>query len=74
MVNALAAASSLVLLLTVPVSVFVVVVSAWVVTCSGVVSRLSTRSRRRGARGLVTALSPDGMLYAAIVHPTALAG
>ena len=38
-VNALGAASSLVLLLTVPVSVFVVTaaVSAWIVTCTGVV-------------------------------------
>ena len=73
-VNALAAASSLVLLLTVPVSVFVVTaaVSAWIVTCSGVVVTVVDSVTTARREGLVTALSPDGVLYAATVHPAAL--
>jgi hypothetical protein len=70
-VNALAAATSLVLLLTVPVSVFVLTaaVSAWVVTCTGVVVTVVDSVTTARREGLVTALSPDGMLYAATVHP-----
>jgi hypothetical protein len=70
-VNGLAAASSLVLLLTVPVSVFVVTaaVSAWIVTCSGVVMTVADSVTTARREGLITALSPDGRLYAATVHP-----
>ena len=73
-VNALAAASSLVLLLTVPVSVFVVTaaVSAWIVTCSGVVVTVVDSVTTARREGLVTALSPDCVLYAATIHPAAL--
>jgi hypothetical protein len=72
LVNVLAAASSLVLLLTVPVSVFVVTaaVSAWVVTCTGVVVTVADSVTTARREGLITALSPDGQLYAATVHPT----
>ena len=70
-VNALGAASSLVLLLTVPVSVFVVTaaVSAWIVTGTGVVMTVSDSVKTARREGLITALSPDGQLYAATVHP-----
>jgi hypothetical protein len=70
-VNGLAAASSLVLLLTVPVSVFVVTaaVSAWIVTCTGVVMTVADSVTTARREGLITALSPDGRLYAATVHP-----
>jgi hypothetical protein len=73
-VNAVAAASSLVLLLTVPVSVFVpaAAVSAWIVTCSGVLVTVVDSVTTARREGLITALSPDGMLYAATVHPVAL--
>jgi hypothetical protein len=70
-VNGLAAASSLVLLLTVPVSVFVVTaaVSAWIVTCSGVVISVADSVTTARREGLITALSPDGRLYAATALP-----
>ena len=70
-VNALAAASSLALLLTVPVAVFVVTaaVSAWIVTCTGVVLTVFDSVTTARREGLVTAVSPDGRLYAATVHP-----
>lgn len=74
MVNALAASSSFVLLLTVPVSVFVLTaaVSAWIVTCSGVVVTVTDAVTTARREGLVTALSPDGRLFAASVRPAAL--
>jgi hypothetical protein len=70
-VNGLASALSLVLLLTVPVSVFVVTaaVSAWIVTCTGVVITVADSVTTARREGLITALSPDGRLYAATVHP-----
>ena len=73
LVNGLAAASSLVLLLTVPVSLFVLTaaVSAWVVTCSGVIVTVVASVTTARREGLVTAVSPDGVLYAAAVHPVA---
>lgn len=73
-VNALAAASSLVLLLTVPVPVFVLTaaVSAWAVTCSGVVVTVADAVTTARREGLITALSPDGRLYAATIHPATL--
>ncbi len=71
LVNGLAAASSLALLLTVPVSVFVVTaaVSAWIVTCTGVVVTVADSVTTARREGLITALSPDGRLYASTVHP-----
>jgi len=71
LVNVLAAGSSLLLLLTVPVSVFVVTaaVSAWIVTCSGIVMTVADSVATARREGLITALSPDGRLYAATVHP-----
>jgi hypothetical protein len=72
-VNAIAAGSSLVLLLTVPVSVFVVTaaVSAWIVTCTGVVLTVADSVTTARREGLITALAPDGRLYAATVQPLA---
>jgi hypothetical protein len=65
-VNAVVAVSSLVLLLTVPVSVFVLTaaVSAWIVTCSGVVITVADSVSTAQREGLVTAVSPDGRLHA----------
>jgi len=65
-VNAIAAATSLTLLLTVPLAVFVgtATVAAWVITCSGVVLTVSDAVRTARAEGLVTAVGPDGRLYA----------
>ncbi len=70
-VNAAAAASSLALLLTVPVSVFVVTaaVSAWTVTCTGVVVTVADSVTTARREGLITAVAPDGRLYAATIHP-----
>jgi hypothetical protein len=71
-VNALAAASSLTLLLILPVPLFVVTaaVSAWIVTCSGVVVTVVDSVGTARREGLVTALGPNGTLYAATIHPT----
>jgi hypothetical protein len=65
-VNAAAAAASLTLLLTVPVVVFVGVatISAWVITCSGVVLTVSDSVRTARNEGLATAVSPNGLLRA----------
>ena len=73
-VNAVVAAASLALLLTVPVSVFVVTaaVSAWVVTCSGVVVTVADSVTTARREGLITALAPNGTLYAATIHPTVI--
>jgi hypothetical protein len=70
-VNIVVAASSLVLLLTLPVSLFVVTtaVCAWIVTCSGVVITVGDSVRTARREGLITALSPNGTLYAATTHP-----
>ena len=53
------------------VSVFVVTaaVSAWIVTCTGVVVTVADSVTTARREGLITALSPDGRLYAATVHP-----
>jgi len=71
-VNALAAAMSMTLLLTVPVSVFVVTaaVATWIVTCSAVVITVADSVTTARREGLITALAPNGTLYAATVHPT----
>jgi hypothetical protein len=65
-VNAVAATASLTLLLTVPVVVFVgtATVSAWIITCSGVVLTVSDSVRTARSEGLATAVSPNGMLHA----------
>jgi len=73
-VNVVAATSSLVLLLTVPRPVFVLTaaLAAWIVTGSGVVVTVADAVRTARREGLITALSPDGRLYAATSHPPAL--
>ncbi len=65
-VNATAAAASLTLLLTVPVAVFVgtAAVSAWIITCSGVVLTVSDSVRTARREGLATAVAPNGTLHA----------
>ena len=70
-VNALAAAVSLTLLLTVPIAVFVgtATVSAWVITCSGVVLTVSDSVRTARNEGLHTAVAPNGRLHAYVDHP-----
>jgi hypothetical protein len=69
-VNAIAAATSLTLLLTVPVGVFVGVatVSAWVVTCTGVVLTVSDSVRTARLEGLATAVAPNGRLHAYVAE------
>jgi hypothetical protein len=71
-INAVAAASTMALLLTVPVSVFVVTaaVAAWLVTCTGVVVTVVASVTTARREGLITALAPNGTLYAATVHPS----
>jgi len=70
-VNALAAATSLTLLLTVPVVVFVgtATVTAWIITCSGVVLTVSESVRTARSEGLATAVSPNGVLHAYVTAP-----
>ena len=70
-VNAVAAATSLTLLLTVPVVVFVgtATVTAWIITCSGVVLTVSDSVRTARNEGLATAVSPNGMLHAYVTVP-----
>jgi len=69
--NGLMAMTSLALLVTVPVPVFVVsaTVSAWLVTGTGVVVTVVDAMRTARREGLVTALAPNGALYAATTHP-----
>jgi Protein of unknown function (DUF3159) len=71
-INAIAAGATLALLLTVPVSVFVVsaAAAAWLVTCTGVVVTVADSVTTARREGLITALAPNGKLYAATVHPT----
>lgn len=70
-VNATAAAVSLTLLLTVPVAVFVgtATVSAWIITCSGVVLTVSDSVRTARNEGLHTAVAPNGRLRAYVSDP-----
>jgi hypothetical protein len=72
-INAIAAGTTLALLLTVPVSVFVVsaALAAWLVTCTGAVVTVVASVTTARREGLITALAPNGRLYAATVHPTA---
>jgi len=70
-VNATVAGVSLILLLTVPVSVFVgmKMLIAWSVTCTGIVLSVSDAVRTARGSGLSTALSPDGGLHAFVPVP-----
>ncbi|HEX9258081.1 MAG TPA: VC0807 family protein [Acidimicrobiales bacterium] len=65
-VNLLAASSYLTLLLTVPATVFVGArtLTAWVITCTGVVITVLDSMRIARAEGLATAVSPNGTLHA----------
>jgi len=65
-VNAAMAGASLTLLLTVPVPVFVgsATVSAWIITCSGVVLTVSDAVRTARSEGLHTAVGANGRLHA----------
>jgi len=67
-VNALAAVTTLTLLLTVPVGVFVgtATFSAWILTCTGVVLTVSDSVRTARREGLRTAVAPHGRLHAYI--------
>lgn len=67
-VNGVAAAVTLTLLLTLPVGLFVgtATVSAWVITCTGVVLTVSDSVRTTRAEGLSTAIGPNGRLHAYI--------
>lgn len=71
-VNAVMAAVSLTLLLTVPVPVFVAgaTASAWVITCAGIVLTVSESVRTAHSEGLATAVSPNGTLHAYVTSPT----
>lgn len=64
--NAVAAVTSLTLLMTVPVGVFVgtKTVAAWVVCCTGVVVTVSASVTTARSEGLVTAISSAGTLRA----------
>ena len=64
--NAAAAITSLTLLMTVPVGVFVgtKTVAAWIVCCTGLVVTVSASVTTARAEGLVTAVSSDGALRA----------
>lgn len=70
-INAVAAGATLTLLLTVPVAVFVLTaaVTAWTITTAGaiVTTVASVTTARR--EGLITALAPNGRLYATAVDP-----
>jgi Protein of unknown function (DUF3159) len=72
-VNALIAAISLTLLLTVPVPVFVgaAAVSAWIVTCAGVVLTVSDAVHTARNEGLATAVGPNGTMQAYAMVPAA---
>ena len=66
------------LLLTVPVAVFVgtATVSAWIITCSGVVLTVSDSVRTARSEGLHTAVAPNGRLHAYVspVRLSAMSG
>ncbi|HWC68371.1 MAG TPA: VC0807 family protein [Acidimicrobiales bacterium] len=75
-VNALAAAVSLTLLLTVPTAIFVgtTTVAAWAITCTGVVLTVSESVRTARSEGLATAIAPGGALHAYVVPHGAAGG
>jgi hypothetical protein len=67
-VNAAAAAASLTLLLTVPTTVFVgtATVTAWALTCTGVVLTVAASVRTARAEGLATAVAANGAMRACV--------
>ena len=67
-VNAAAAAVSLTLLLTVPTAVFVgtATVTAWAITCTGVVLTVADSVRTARSEGLATAVAANGALRACV--------
>jgi Protein of unknown function (DUF3159) len=71
-VNAAAAAVSLTLLLTVPTAVFVgtATVTAWAITCTGVLLTVSDAVRTARAEGLAASIEPNGSLRAYAVPLT----
>jgi uncharacterized membrane protein len=70
-VNAAAAAVSLTLLLTLPTAVFVgtATVTAWAITCTGVILTVSDSVRTARSEGLATSIEPNGSLRAYAVSP-----
>jgi hypothetical protein len=70
-INAVAAITSMTLLLTLPVAVFVgtAMAAGWVITCSGIVLTVSDSVRTARREGLVTAVGPNGTLYAYVSTP-----
>jgi hypothetical protein len=70
-VNLLAASVSFTLLLTVPTTVFVgtATISAWIITCSGVVLTVAAAVRTARREGLATAVAPNGSLRAYVATP-----
>jgi uncharacterized membrane protein len=70
--NAAAAAVSLTLLLTVPTAVFVGVatVTAWAITCTGVILTVSDAVRTARAEGLAASIEPNGLLRAYVMPRT----
>jgi hypothetical protein len=69
-VNAIVAAATLTLLLTVPLAVFVgtAPVSAWVITGTGVVLTVSDSVRTARREGLHTAVAPNGRMHAYVTR------
>lgn len=69
--NITAAAVSLTLLLTVPITVFVGVgaVSVWLITATGVILTVSDSVRTARLDGLATAIAPGGRLRAYLADP-----
>jgi hypothetical protein len=65
-INAVAAATCMTLLLTLPVAVFVgtAMAAGWIITCSGIVLTVSDSVRTARSEGLATAVAPNGVLHA----------
>jgi hypothetical protein len=65
-INAIAAVTSMTLLLTLPIAVFVgtAMAAGWIITCSGIVLTVSDAVRTARREGLATAVAPNGMLRA----------
>ena len=54
-----------------PVFVGTATVSAWIITCTGVVLTVSDAVRTARAEGLATAVGPNGNLQAYVMVPAA---
>ena len=65
-VNAIAAVTSMTLLLTLPIGVFVgtAMAAGWIITSSGIILTVSESVRTARNEGLATAVAPNGMLHA----------